>query len=416
MNTAMSRKIVSISLLIPTLTLLLLCATGCNKGGDALATKNSSPIWKTEGRANPATQTQPFVDRSEGIERRIHDVGLAMERNELGKVSDILAGLLDDAPEDLEIQALVAHAHWVKGRYERAHEWAGGVLKGLSPYVKANPDDLRARVALSRARMVMGDIIGAEVQLRVAIKKGHRDPIALTAWADLLLKRNNVNSQEELIDTAFVKEARESKPLACASHGQLLIALGRFNQAETLLNMCAEHVQNEKNNHLVKSRIHVVKGLLAIRQGDLQKAMRIFKSALEISEDDIDARHNLALILYRKGQPEEALELLKQGDPYPNPEFFFLKATILEFIGDTASSVDALNIALEHIELWGQDFSTRWKVPFLLGRLLARKGQYGRAQQVLEQSLNLEPDPEGHDEILRYLVWVRQKSSKPRSK
>jgi len=388
----------------------------CNSGNDALSGKVSPQRLTSTGVPGRTAPAPPFVERTEELEGRITDARYASEKGQLTRLSELLASLLDDAPEDLEVQALVAQAHWLKGRYDRAHEWAGGVAKGLTPYVKANGDDSRARMVLGRARMVLGDIIGAEVQFRVAVRQGVRDPAALALWANLILKRDNAEAHEALIDAAFTDHPDGNSAILCASHGQLLLALDRLTMADLLLTKCAAQSKSSPADERLRSRITTVRGLVKIRQGQLIDARAFFQRALDTNSDDIDARHNLALILFRTGQADEALELLRNADPYPNPEFYYLLATIQEFTGDTAGAVDSLSISLEHLELWAQEISTRWKVPFFLGRLLARKGQYGRAQQVLEQSLNLEPGPEGHNEIFRYLVWVRQKSAKPRTR
>jgi len=244
-----------------------------------------------------------------------------------------------------------------------------------------------------------------------------RRPLDLVRWVQLLAKRENTRAHEDLLKEAMEKHPDIGKGALCAAYGQVLIELDNLNKAGQLLARCLERSSSTAKKSVHHARLLTVKGLWEIRKGNLKNAGKYFRKALEFDDSDSDARHNLALVSFRLGQVDEALSHLKESiEQSADPEHYYLLGEVLDHNGDTAEAIDALSLAHEHLELWSQAHSLRWKVPFLLGRLLARKRHYGRAQQALEQALDLDPGPAAHRQVLRHLVWVRQKGSVPRAR
>jgi tetratricopeptide (TPR) repeat protein len=319
--------------------------------------------------------------------------------------------LLKELPTDIEAHALSGHADWLMGRYDKAQQYAQSVVKVLEPYVRENGGDLRSRATLSRAHMVLGDVARAEVQLRVALREGLADPYEKDRWLSLLIQRENLADQIELFETTLSEDFAQENPIVCAARGLGLIYLDRMDAADALLKKCLEPGISKSMLPQTKARLQVTQGLVALRSGQLLKARDFFETAIESSHKDADAHHALAVTMWRLRDVRARESLERALEIRIDPETAFLLGQVHTFNKRLDSAISQIKLSLDHLALWTQPRSTRWQVPFKLGRLLARKGQYARAQQALEQALELDPDPKAHREIYRHLVWVRQKSS-----
>lgn len=327
-----------------------------------------------------------------------------------------ISTLLGQLPHDIQGHALAAYADWLDGRYTESKARALKVVELLEPYTQANKKDLKARQVYARALTVLGRVGRAESQLRIVVREGSRDPITIDQWLSLLIQRENLAEHRELFEQVFSGDAAQLDPLLCAAKGLGLIYLDEMETASESLSACIQQRKDAKENgdkaiNPALARIQVTQGLVALRSGQLLKARDHFEDAIDSSHKDADAHHALAVTMWRLRDVRARESLERALEIRVDPESAFLLGQVHTFNKRIDSAIAQVKLALDHLDLWTQPRADRWQVPFLLGRLLARKGQFAQSQQALEQALELDPNPKSHREIYRHLVWVRQKSS-----
>jgi len=324
--------------------------------------------------------------------------------------------LLSQFPYDIEGHALAAYADWLDGKYKKAKSRASQIVALLDPYIKKNAASSTVREILARALTILSRVNRAENQLRISIRQGSKDPIVVDQWLSLLIQRENLAEHRELFDKVLSDNNAKENPILCAARGLGLIYLDEMKSAHEILESCikkiteAEPAGNAQINQTL-ARLLVTKGIVALRSGELLKARDYFEEAISSSHKDADAHHALAVTMWRLRDVRARESLERALEIRIDPESAFLLGQVHTFNKRLDSAIAQVKLALDHLDLWTQPRASRWQVPFLLGRLLARKGQFAQAQQSLEQALKLDPDPKSHREIYRHLVWVRQKSS-----
>ncbi len=335
-----------------------------------------------------------------------------LERDPKRTLSKIEAWASGENAQDTEVHMLLAHGYWISGDFEKAHQIAEKHRPGLELFVRKHRDDVLGRSVLSRGRQILGDVVGAEVQLRIAIRKGLKSPAERERWIGLLVQRGNLADQQELFDREISKNQALANGSICASRALGLINLDRLDEADALLDDCMRDERSEATPRVIRARLETTRGLVDLRLGHLMQARDHFKRSIIINSRDGDAYHGLALVYWRQRDVRAAEPLRKALNVRTDPEYAFLRGLIHMYGNRLDKSIDDLNLAMEHLELWCNAESQRWRVPFMLGRVLARKQHFARAQQALEQALKLDPGPQAHLDIYRHLVWVRQKGSK----
>jgi tetratricopeptide (TPR) repeat protein len=339
----------------------------------------------------------------------------ALERRDAATAELALEPLLPPAENDLQVSALLAEIDWLKGAVDEARERAGAVATRLEPHVRTVRDDLASRFVLSRARRVLSDVRGAEVQLRAAIRRGSRDPLAISAWVDLLIQRGTLYEQKPLLDRALEGHPEASKPIVCAARGLALIELDRADESAKLMDKCIEEATEAPGPW--RARLEVTRGMADIRRGSLEDAEDHYRLARDLDSRNADARYGLALVAWRLRDKDTAERWLERAiEVRPDPEYAYLLGMVRASSGQLDEAIAVLNLGLERLDMWTRGLDQCWRLPLLLGRVLARQGQYGRAQQVLERALHVDPGPAQRKQILRHLVWVRQQGTSPRAK
>ncbi len=382
--------------------------SNCSRQSPARRAGEPSKVLPT-----PATDAPTFLTRSPEFQAELEAFRMRLlerdPKRTLVKIKDWASG---DNAHDTEVQMLWAHALWIAGDFEKAHQVAEKFRPGLELFVRKNRDDALGRSVLSRGRQILGDVVGAEVQLRIAIRKGLQSPAERERWVGLLIQRDNLADQQELFHQEIGEKQALSNGSICASRALGLVNLEQLEQADELLDQCMDDDRSETTPRIIRARLETTRGLVDLRLGRLMQARDHFKRATTINSRDADAYHGLALVYWRQRDVRAAEPLRKALNVRTDPEYAFLRGLIHMYGNRLEKSIDDLNLAMEHLQLWSNVESQRWRVPFMLGRVLARKQHFARAQQALEQALKLDPGPQAHLDIYRHLVWVRQKGSK----
>ncbi|MGQ0735026.1 MAG: tetratricopeptide repeat protein [Acidobacteriota bacterium] len=131
-------------------------------------------------------------------------------------------------------------------------------------------------------------------------------------------------------------------------------------------------------------------GNVAYAQGNLESARAAYLSAVEASPRDAEAHSNLAQVLVRQGQAEEALHHLDEAVKL-EPErwsYRFNRARAYGHLERWQESVDEYRAA---VRLFPDDYATHYN----LGLALLRLERYQDAARALERSVALAPGEPG---------------------
>ncbi len=245
----------------------------------------------------------------------LEDLHALFRRGEAGPRAHALAGLLYDsqnnvegarrhlemaarmAPNDADILARLAHILERDGNHLRARKRWEQVLEIAPMHPMAN-----ARVA----DLVVGhDARRAETLARRAVASAPAAPFARRALARALAFADRTEEALAELDKVHVLDAADAK--AWALRGTLLFSLDRREEARSAF---TQAVAADESNAMA----HLYVGLLAEQDGDVGAASRSYERVLELEPNHTIALNNLADVLLRTGGDlQRALRLAKSA-------------------------------------------------------------------------------------------------------
>jgi predicted Zn-dependent protease len=124
--------------------------------------------------------------------------------------------------------------------------------------------------------------------------------------------------KQSAVDSATLAGQREQRAAAARTafaegrdEAQRLVALDLWRQGD--IAGCAAHLEDLCSRHPADPTIRTHLAELAWSQGNLARAEREYRAALELAPDRPDLEHALALVLQDAGQTEEAQGLLARA-------------------------------------------------------------------------------------------------------
>ena len=252
-----------------------------------------------------------------------------------------------------------------------------GALLQLRNELEVNPDNLPARVLAGQIMLQAGLGAGAEQQFRLARKGGADDdliveplgraylqqnklkelfeevrpgnrPPRIEAPIRLLLGQAHLNRGERLDAKIRFQETIELDE----RNVEALLGLARIAQIETRIEDATELNRRALEIAPHESEPWFFKGKLERAAGNREAAVANFSRAIELDEDDIEARLNRAASLIELRRFDEALpdvEKAKEETPY-DPRASFLYSAILSQRGDARQAQEALQNAALNID------------------------------------------------------------------
>lgn len=189
---------------------------------------------------------------------------------------------------------------------------------------------------------------------------------------------------------------RRPLPTAAADRAQMLNELGdchtamhRYRQAEQCYRQAARLKPRQPDAFLSL-------GVLALRQGDTDKARKTFLAALRSDPGNPDAYTGLAMIELQRGNQPAAFELyLKALEANPD--------NLMALLGLFEASVAMGHFGriIEYLELYLETHPTDTSVLFCLASLYARDDKLLLARRTLRQLLDIEPEKDEAEQLLR---------------
>jgi tetratricopeptide (TPR) repeat protein len=225
------------------------------------------------------------------------------------------------------------------------------------------PNNPRARRALARALLAIGDPAEAEAHLRVVVASASQQAIDHFLLGNALQLQGRHSAAVEHFETGL--RERPDHPDALTNIGVSLMALGRARDARPLLLRALELPPETAVEHLTLGRCERL-------LGENAEALESFRAALLLDPDLHEAAGAAARVLVRlpdagAAQHEEALHLASsavRGTAGQVPTLLESLAIVWSSMGRTEEAAEALELALALPAIHGD--------PELLARLRAR--------------------------------------------
>jgi len=144
----------------------------------------------------------------------------------------------------------------------------------------------------------------------------------------------------------------------------------------------------KKNPSNIKAK--VLKGYAALKEGNLEKAERIFKEVCKQPGGEILGKEGLAAVYAKKGNVKEALNLANEVEKKAPQRAYVhvIKGDIFYSEGKTEKAKQEYELASKKKEAEPYQAAIGFNK---LGRLYAKKGEYERARELYEQAVEIDP-------------------------
>jgi tetratricopeptide (TPR) repeat protein len=205
-------------------------------------------------------------------------------------------------------------------------------------------------------------------------------PSADLSEANELVRAGDYAQADEALEQILTEFPDD--PSALLMRGEVLLVLGRFPDAQSLLAKCAE-LDPERE------RVHFQLATALQNTGDIDEALEHYAKEIELNDDEevkIMSRLNRSFLLGKQGQWSKAaaeLEAVLEIDP-DRPEIYGDLATLYLQSGKLDETFDALRRGLEAGFSSSQHF-------YVLGSRYYRDDLYEKAADAFAQALATNP-------------------------
>lgn len=271
----------------------------------------------------PGDSAEP-VDPGDEVALKVWSAEVFGNEGQLEKAAAeyLAAALMSDDPDIAERATEVAIA---------AQSWQ---IAGMAAdrWVLLDADNLQAREVATRALLVGGDYVRAELQLLEILER-----TADEAWAGwprvppLLTPARNTERALALVDYLAAETGAEANPFVHYARSRVLARTGNFADA-------LREVETALAIAPLEAALHAWAGRLAISQRDEAAAIGHFRSAWQTNPSDRDQALAYAELLRQAGEPDEANEVL--GTLPDTPENRFTRVAFATQSGNRALAND----------------------------------------------------------------------------
>lgn len=222
--------------------------------------------------------------------------------------------------------------------------WAGGValaaiMAFASPVLAASAKDAQAYIAHARALIAKGDLKGAEIELRNAVRLNPGDANVHVTLAEIYFNLGNLPAAEA--EARLARQDKGPPDTVDPILAQTLVSEGKLNEL-------FDAVTPGKRAAKAESVVRLELGLAHLMLGELKEAEPLLKDAVKLDGRSVPARDGLAQLLLREGDSDGATgELARARSLDPNDVTMLrLTAEIALAKGDRAGAIDQFGAIL----------------------------------------------------------------------
>ncbi|MGH0034408.1 MAG: tetratricopeptide repeat protein [Myxococcota bacterium] len=304
-------------------------------------------------------------------------------RSELARAIELDAGLL-------EARRLLTQVHAALGEHEYAIEQ--GRL-----YLREKPDHTPTRIAVAQSLVRLGRADQALADLE-EIPPEQETPDVLYAKARLLAAKGDFEKSRSLLVRA--NDGRPNQPDILRT---LLGVESRLGEVDTAVERIREAVQAEPEI----ARLHVLNGLVRLRDRDLNGAESEFRRAIDLDPDDLWAYEQLAFLYQRTGKGDKMIATYEEASAAQpdNARLHHLLGVLYEMSGDQPKAVESYEKAIGLDAQMGEPRNN-------LAYLLAEEGEnLDRALDLAQEAKALLPQSANAADTLGWVLYKRGVSS-----
>ncbi len=231
-------------------------------------------------------------------------VNMYFKKNLLDRAIEVCKKLIQLKPGNQEAHVMLANLLRSKGDNKQA-------IEEFQQAMKLGAKDSSIYSAIGFSYLHDGDLARAEEFLRKAVAEKEQPVDAFIGLAILDYKKKDFPNA--LIDLDRVLREKPDSAEARKLRGEVLMELGRLDDAEAELNKSIAIMPALRSAHMALANVY-------FRKKDLTKAEAALRKVLDLREEDSEMHYALGVILDRQGREIEAagqFELGAQTDRNP---------------------------------------------------------------------------------------------------
>ena len=322
-------------------------------------------------RAQKLTE-EVLKENSKDITALTIQAKIALIQRQGEKAVSILRRLLEEEPDNVQFQMLLAQAYATSGNYKLAENQ-------LKKVINKHPDNLNAWQALIRLYLVEKEMDQARQAVSDALKKFPDSPTLHNLMGMILWTLNDTAGAEENFRKAMelkpewlvpyrniaalklrtgdpaeaektFKKAAEKYPNAPGPKILLASLYEQTGRPEQAIAIYEELLKKNPNSTIIMNNLAFMYTETATDKATLDKALALINRALDkLDSPPPTFLDTLAWIYYKSGNLQKALEVINQAisKAPDNPTLLYHQAAILKDSGQKTQAIQSVEKALE---------------------------------------------------------------------
>jgi tetratricopeptide (TPR) repeat protein len=319
-------------------------------------------------------------------------IEVLMRQNRRAEAADVNAAILKDNPKDSDARGLQASLLLDRGDVSKA-------ISELQAVVNAAPDNFVARYNLGRAHVARGEWEQARQQFTQAIQQRPDYLPAHLALAQLQVMRSEYDGALKSVAEILTID-RKNGP-ARMIEAAALLGQKRYTEARELLEAIKQANPNAPD-------VEFSMGMVALKEGKLDVAERIFRTAYAANPKDTRGLVGLVETLAAENRYDQAIQFL-QDEIARNPT----RQDLQMALGNVAVRAGNFDLAVHEFQTvlgeLDKNSKSRGEVYFRMGVTMRKKGDLNGSIMALAKAKELMPD---HSMVIEELALALQSANR----